>query len=92
MGDEPTRPRKSRRRTLAAALGITPRELADDALVFRPAAEVPRPAPPQPLPNCCTVTRTKRISIGGTVMITTVHQSECVIWGNDREPISCQKV
>ncbi|MFJ5120967.1 hypothetical protein [Kitasatospora sp. NPDC088548] len=75
-------PRRSRRRTLAVALGIRPRALAEDALVFQSSAEVPRPAPPEPMPKCCTATRTRRISIGGTVVITTVHQTECAIWGN----------
>ncbi|WP_370066472.1 hypothetical protein [Streptacidiphilus sp. MAP5-3] len=75
-------PRRSRRRSRVAALGTTLREPGDDAVLFWPSAEVPRPAPPEPLPSCCTVTRTRRISIGGTVVITTAHQTECVIWGS----------
>lgn len=74
-------PRRNRRRSRAAALGTTLQDLADSALIFPSAVEVPPTAPPEALPSCCTVTRTRRISIGGTVVVT-VHQAGCALWGN----------
>lgn len=79
-------PRRSRRRTRAIALGITVDELESRtpkvAGVISPIAippVTPMPAPP-PAPGCCTVTRIRQLSLGGSVVVLHRHEGRCPVW------------
>ncbi|MCM2424257.1 hypothetical protein [Streptomyces sp. RKAG293] len=81
--------RRSRQRARAIALGVSPEEPAPRAPVVVPLPHPPL-APPEPAEppaptaerSCCRATRTRRVSIGGTVVITHTHQAHCPDWGH----------
>ncbi|QKW20600.1 hypothetical protein HUT16_17355 [Kitasatospora sp. NA04385] len=34
--------------------------------------------------RCCTAAVTRRVALGGTVMVTSVHELDCGVWGSGR--------
>ncbi|MGW2543754.1 hypothetical protein ACWC5I_23470 [Kitasatospora sp. NPDC001574] len=38
-------------------------------------------AKPVPLPDCCAITHTRRVALGGTVMLISTHRADCRVWG-----------
>ncbi|GAA2119388.1 hypothetical protein GCM10009759_67430 [Kitasatospora saccharophila] len=80
-------PRRSRRRARAAGLGISLYELEQYA-VGRGGADAEDPVVPHARSaesseqlRCCTATVTRRVALGGTVMVTSVHEAHCGVWG-----------
>ncbi|MFD7730504.1 hypothetical protein ACFV6F_08980 [Kitasatospora phosalacinea] len=80
-------PRRSRRRARAAQLGISLYEL-EQAAFGRGGAEPPAPRSgperaAEPV-RCCSAEVTRRVALGGTVMVTSVHELDCGVWGPER--------
>lgn len=50
------------------------------ALPDRDEPSATRSAPPVPAVACCTVTRDRQVTDGGTVVLLTRHTTDCPIW------------
>ncbi|MFC9332071.1 hypothetical protein [Kitasatospora sp. NPDC057015] len=77
-------PRRSRRCARAAQLGVSLYELQQRAEGGSVGVDLAAPVVEGsvPVPDCCAVARTRRVALGGTVMVISVHRSDCGIWGS----------
>ncbi|MFF2657341.1 hypothetical protein ACFVUH_08240 [Kitasatospora sp. NPDC058032] len=78
-------PRRSRRRARAAHLAVSLYELQQPAeggsVAVEPAAPVVDAAAPVTVPDCCAITRARRVTLGATVMVISTHRADCGGWG-----------